>query len=265
MKTARKLASPVSRFLCLLLSAGFLLLSGLPVSAAADDIPELFVGDLVTFGTYPQTEEGTDQTPIQWQVLDVQENRALLLSSYGLDAQPFNTKWSEEVFWHNCTLRAWLNDDFMNRAFTPEDQSAILLTDLVNDRSQGYSGYSRHHGEDTQDKIFLLSYLEAHNYLGVVFWGFHDESNVRSRVTPTPYAKKAGAWSDYTFHTADGGRAGWWWLRSPGLIRGNASRVIWRGSLCNRKINTTDGCVRPSLWVDLGKASSLTLAIPAGE
>ena len=50
------------------------------------------VGDYVTFGRYPQTEAGNDQTPIEWLVLDIIGNQALLLSRYGLDAVPYNKK-----------------------------------------------------------------------------------------------------------------------------------------------------------------------------
>ena len=47
-------------------------------------------GDYVTFGTYPQTASGTSSTPIEWLVLDVKGDQALLLSRYGLDAIPYN-------------------------------------------------------------------------------------------------------------------------------------------------------------------------------
>ena len=52
----------------------------------------LEVGSYISFGTYPQTESGNDATPIEWLVLDYDEdnNRALLLSRYGLDAKPYN-------------------------------------------------------------------------------------------------------------------------------------------------------------------------------
>lgn len=37
------------------------------------------VGSTVLFGHYPQTAEGMNNTPIEWQVLDVQGGKALLL------------------------------------------------------------------------------------------------------------------------------------------------------------------------------------------
>ena len=233
--------------LCLALAAVFA-----PAAPARAESAGVAAGDRIFFGSYPQTEEGTDHTPIEWQVLDVQDGKALCLSYYGLDAQPWNTEWAE-VSWDGCSLRAWLNDDFLNAAFTPEEQAAVELTHVENGRPQNYGGYSIHHGEDTEDRVFLLSYAEANRYLKVIYWGIDDESNVWSRVTPTPYAISRGAWRDLNFFTRDGDRAGWWWLRSPGLIQGNAARVIWRGSLCNRKVQTTDGCVRPAFWLNLDR------------
>ena len=49
------------------------------------------VGNTVLFGAYPQTEEGGDNTPIEWIVLDTQEGKSLLISKYGLDARQYHT------------------------------------------------------------------------------------------------------------------------------------------------------------------------------
>ena len=50
------------------------------------------VGAHVTFGTYPQTEGGEDRTPIEWMVMDVdEENQTAFLSSLrGLDTKRHN-------------------------------------------------------------------------------------------------------------------------------------------------------------------------------
>lgn len=83
------------------------------------------VGNYVTFGTYPQTALGNDQTPIEWLVLARDGRQALLISRYGLDAKPYNTKLSSTT-WGKCTLRTWLNDTFLNKAFSSTEQTAIL-------------------------------------------------------------------------------------------------------------------------------------------
>ena len=85
----------------------------------------------MTFGTYSQTAEGNDETPIEWLVLDRNGDHALLLSRYSLDVHAFYPE-HVDITWEKGTLRAWLNDDFLNRAFTAEEQAAILLTSLDN-------------------------------------------------------------------------------------------------------------------------------------
>ena len=118
------------------------------------------IGGIVTFGRYEQDgneENGPEE--IEWVVLDVQDGKALLLSKYGLEAKPYNTEYTD-VTWETCTLRAWLNSDFLNKAFSTEEQSAILTTTVDNSSSQGYNDLISIDGNNTQDKIFLLSYAE---------------------------------------------------------------------------------------------------------
>ena len=126
-------------------------------------------GDIITFGHYEQDNNlDNGPEPIEWIILDYDEatHRALLLSRYGLEAKPYNT---EEVgtTWEKCTLRSWLNDEFLNAAFSTEEQSAILVTDVDNSDGQCYNGWGTSGGNNTQDRIFLLSYAEANKYLGV--------------------------------------------------------------------------------------------------
>ena len=114
----------------------------------------------MTFGHYPQTSRGNDNTPIEWLILAREGNKALLLSRYGLDAQPYN-KERACVTWEECTLRTWLNGTFLNKAFTAQEQAGIVLTSVDNSKSQGYIGWSTNGGNNTRDKIFLLSCREA--------------------------------------------------------------------------------------------------------
>ena len=201
--------------------------------------PAVAVGSIVHFGRYPQTAAGTDMTPIEWIVLDVRGNKALLLSRYGLDVKPYHLKY-QTVTWEQCTLRSWLNGEFLLRAFTTREQTAILVTIVNNDRSQGFSGWFSSGGDNTQNRIFLLSYAEANKYFHVT----HDD-NVRARLQPTAYALKEGAWTNSDFKTA------WWWLRSPGTDQYYAAIVNSAGFLYDKFVDTDNGCVRPAMWVDL--------------
>ena len=76
-------------------------------------------GDIIKFGSYPQDANGV-KFPIEWLVLDVKENEALLISRYGLDYKPYgNDPYS--FWWERSELRRWLNDNFIKSAFSNED------------------------------------------------------------------------------------------------------------------------------------------------
>ena len=108
-------------------------------------------GDLVTFGTYEQdNDKGNGAEPIEWIVYDIADDgTCLLLSVYGLDCQPYNKK-DGDYTWEQCSLRAWLNDDFYNAAFADDEKAKIQLWDVANK-----------YGNDTQDYVFLLTRQEV--------------------------------------------------------------------------------------------------------
>lgn len=214
--------------------------------AAARDA-KFAVGNYVSFGTYPQTKAGNDATPIEWLVLARDGNKALLISRYGLDAQRYN-KDTTSVTWETCTLRTWLNGTFYNKAFSSAEQAAILTTNVDNSKNQCYSGWSTSGGNNTQDKVFLLSYAEANKYFGVPYG---NSSNTKSRIAPTAYAIAHGAWTSSSKKTADDIDAGWWWLRSPGNYQDFAAVVDTDGSLRNITVNYVSGSVCPALWVNI--------------
>lgn len=198
------------------------------------------VGNYVTFGSYPQTADGDDMTAIEWLVLAREGKKALLISRYGLDAQKYHSE-STAITWQTCSLRTWLNSTFLNKAFTATEQSAILVTNVDNSKAQGYSGYSTDGGNNTEDKVFLLSYAEANKYLGITDDGYNEELSVEA----TAYAKKQGVFisDDNTI---------WWWLRSPGEAKGKAIEVCPGGSISSRYvIRNSPPAVRPALWVNL--------------
>ena len=204
------------------------------------------VGNYVTFGHYPQTSAGNDSSAIKWLVLARDGNKVLLLSRYGLDMKPYNTQYTD-ITWEKCTLRTWLNGTFLNKAFTAPEQAGILLTNVDNSKSQGYSGWDTNGGNNTQDKIFLLSYAETNKYLGVT-WG---SNNMKPRIVLTAYAVKQGAYTSSSNNVADGTTAEWWWLRSPGSDQRHAARVLADGSLNNRNVSDVKGFIRPALWINL--------------
>lgn len=218
-------------------------------AAAAARAAQFVVGNYVTFGEYSQTAAGKDMTPIEWLVLARDGNKALLISRYGLDAQKYNTI-NTGVTWEKCTLRTWLNNAFYNKAFNSAEQTAILITSVDNSKCQGY--WSTEGGNNTQDKVFLLSYAEANKYFDVENWQNNGATdNVKSRVAPTVYAIAQGAGKNSSYKTADGIDAGRWWLRSPGVSQYDAAYVSTDGSLYANRVNVGSGSVRPALWVNI--------------
>ncbi len=210
------------------------------------ELKEASVGDYVLFGRYEQDNDNSSgREDIEWLVLDIQENRALLLSRYALDCQPYNAEY-EDVTWETCTLRRWLNKVFINNAFSSEEQIAILSTTLDNKDNQVQSPlYNTHQqnrvlntdgGNNTEDRIFLLSSDETIEYL---------PTNKEKACQVTEYAINQGA--------SHSNESAWWWLRSPGGNSSSASYVKGEAIYnAGRNVNGIDA-VRPALWIDLNK------------
>lgn len=211
------------------------------------------VGSYVTFGVYPQTEAGTDNTPIEWMVLAKDGNQVLLLSRYGLDAKGYHSS-ERDVTWETCSLRSWLNSTFINRAFSGEEQKGILLTDVSNAPNQGNANWSTDGGRDTQDRIFLLSAAEVNQYFGLDYDVWPEDT--KAYMEPTAYARGKGALVSNSILTEDGKPTGLWWLRSPGEEQGFASYVMCDGGLGSAFVGESKErilwcCVRPAMWIDL--------------
>lgn len=199
---------------------------------------------------YPQTKDGTDSTPIEWLVLDydAEKNRALLISRYGLELKPYNTR-ETSITWEKCSLRTWLNQLFITKAFDISEQAAILLTKVDNSSIQGYNKWSASGGKTTQDKIFLLSLAEANKYFDVTI---DNDYNKKARIHETDYATQQDPdpyISDYL--TEDGMDATVWWLRSPGFEQERAAFVNCAGSFGAEFVSRKDVAVRPAFWLDL--------------
>ena len=200
------------------------------------------VGNIVRFGHYEQDNElDNGQEEIEWIVLDVQDGKSLLLSKYGLDSKPYNAI-NTNITWEICTVRNWLNYVFLKAAFTVEEQSAILTTNVDNSKSQGYGGYDTNGGDNTQDRIFLLSNHEV--------FDLYLKNDGAVKCVPTKYAKAQDAYVSSSYK-ADGQAAGWWWLRSPGYDQRSAMTVGGGGTRSNRDVNRDSGCVRPAIWINL--------------
>ena len=149
-------------------------------NGVADGAASVVVGDYVTFGRYEQDDDfGNGAEAIEWQVLAVEDGKALLISRYLLRGDSYNSSY-EQVTWEECSLRTWLNGIFLNDAFTQSEQAWIMTSKVTADHN---SQYNTDAGRDTQDKVFLLSLSEAYMYFS--------DSEAR-RCKPTARAEAQG-------------------------------------------------------------------------
>ena len=208
--------------------------AGAAAPTLAQKAMTLAVGDHVTFGHYEQNGDlARGKEPILWRVLEVSGDEALLLSEYGLDAQPYNTR-SSSVTWGGSSLRKWLNEDFLNLAFSEKEKERVLPALIDNGPSAGSPLWTSSGGMNTIDRVFLLSYAEAGKYF---------KSNEDRAAIPTAYAVQENV------YVYDANGACQWWLRSPGMNQNFAMRVAAPGNLSSDGVASKMNAVRPAIWV----------------
>lgn len=209
-------------------NSAFLLFSQIPDYKDAEaKIQECYigkfnVGDIYTFGKYEQDNKRENgKEDIEWLVLAKEDSRILVISKYALDSKSYNTIY-EDVTWETCTLRKWLNNDFINSAFTEEEKAKILTVTVTTDDNPEYS---TNPSSATQDQVFLLSITEVEKY-------FTSDSTRQCK-----YFYNSNSWC--------------WWLRSHGYDC-HASYVLTGGGIdyYGRYVNNVNA-VRPALWIDL--------------
>ena len=156
-----------------------------------------------------------------------------------LDCKPYNTSYTDvtcytDVTWETCTLRKWLNSDFINAAFSADERTMIPTVTVSADKNPDYI---TNPGNATQDQVFLLSITEVNKYFS---------SYSARQCKPTDYAVANGAWEN------DSGNC-WWWLRSPGNTQDRAAYVLLDGDVNENgfKVFHDSNAVRPALWIDL--------------
>ena len=188
------------------------------------------IGETIEFGNYPQEEDGTEK-PIEWIVMKNEGNQVLLLSKYVLDTKPYN-KESKAVTWETSDIRKWLNNEFYTTAFNKAEKGRIQTTLIKNEDNfeTKTSG-----GNDTKDKVFLLSQKEAETLF----------SNKKERIAKaTGYTQKTGVYVNERTNAL-------WWLRSPGNGSDAAGTVHWDGWINSDGYYVSydsDG-VRPALYL----------------
>ena len=146
--------------------------------------------------------------PLKWRVLDpstglvlcesIIDSQAYSNTIYIYGTDPYHSSWN--AYWNDAeythyandyatsSIRAWLNNDFYNTAFSSSQRASILTSELDN---RAYStSFSKFDSETTYDKVFLLSWSEMQN----TAYGFpaHTDSSSARRAKGTDYAKCQG-------------------------------------------------------------------------
>lgn len=200
----------------------------------------------VQFGHYSQGGKSVD--PIEWRILEENDSGMLLLSQYGLDLQPYDIDESD-ISWEACYMRKWLNETFINEAFTEEEKELILSTEIqsVNLTYKGMiPGLEIQEVSNieeikevrkTEDKLFLLSEEEAYEYL---------EPRYTLECEPTAYAVRQGVSVDAYLNNCN------WWLRSNFEDRHNYLYYVYYSGHIFSGLSMegwTRRAVRPAMWV----------------
>ncbi len=201
---------------------------------------DIKIGSLLSFGEY------------SWRVLDIQDNKALIITEYIIDQRPYHDAYTD-ITWADCYLRKYLNGEFLSK-FNTADQARIIP---VLNRNPDNQWYGSKGGADTWDSVFLLSIEE------VVCKYFGDSST--KLYNP---GKKQRYWFERKDENNIKRQAKlvfnkgncWWWLRSPGRVSVKAAYIHGDGNIGIQgnnvlKGNISDGrCtggVRPALWLKL--------------
>ena len=176
----------------------------------------------------------------------------MLLADRMPDTCPFNDTYND-TSWSDCSLRRWLNGEFMSRAFTETEIAAIEETDVKNVANY-YFGTDC--GPDTKDRVFVLSESETFSSPLAVEYGFSDKDSGNDparRFRSTLYAKCRGAW----WSPVDKYRGvSFWFMRTVGYTKANVVYVGESGDTYNRGIVVTcdDSAVLPAITLNLSKA-----------
>ena len=139
------------------------------------------------------------------------------MSNDSIGTQSYNDS-STSVTWETCALRGWLNETFVNEAFSELEQEAIIETQIDNPDNEKFGTFG---GRPTKDKIWLLSTREVYKYFTK---DFSENSNFEG-------------WKKTC------------WLRTPGFTPLEAAVVHKDGKIGHVSVVRIKD-VRPVMWIE---------------
>jgi len=184
---------------------------------------------------------------VEWNILKEEDGKAMLIANLILDSQDYFPKNSFYSFSHNggdgyannyelSNIRKWLNDNFYNTAFLDYEKAIIQTTLVDNSAATTESSTNSYACNNTNDKVFLLSFKEATNTSCF--------ENFSARQTNgSDYAKAQGLFSGNYF--------GEWYLRSPYCLASESYYVTNDGNIMDGTVDCSYHGIRPALWISL--------------
>ncbi|MBO4555792.1 MAG: zinc ribbon domain-containing protein, partial [Elusimicrobiales bacterium] len=227
------------------------------------------IGEIIELGSWRYEADGTKR-PIKWQVMEIGEDgTAVLLSCYAIDNHAYHSK-RVDITWAESDIRAWLNGEFYENAFSNEEKRRIIPVRLKNNDNKGeftqeyvdylkrwgidgssYLGQEWHTkgGSDTTDKVWLLSLDDMKKYSHI----FKKDKDRQLKPTPNMCTRHEYGQGKYFQKNNCVGNA-WWWLRSPGPNQNLAAAVYDDGFVYDALgayVGGVRGGVRAALKINL--------------
>ena len=197
---------------------------------------EADVGDVIVFGSYEQDNDISDgKEAIEWVVLEKNGDSLLVISRYALDGRVYDESYLGGITWDTCSLRRWLNNGFLNEAFSQTEQMKIeessVETAVI---SEGVNMGSR----ESKDRVFILSTEEAQQYL----------TEELKKCEATAYAAEQDVYiSKFTGYCR-------WWTRTSVSGSNDAAFVDSEGSLDSGYSSTySSNAVRPAMRIRIAE------------
>lgn len=221
------------------------LVSTIPGGEQVVELSSAVLGNLVEFGTYEQDNKTeTADEAIVWRVINKEGSKLMLISEKVLDAHAFDKELKGDK-WATSDLRTFLNGEFVTAAFSAEEQTKLLDTNITTEDNAKYVIDS---GADSTDKVFVLSKAEAESLLKRWNQGWE-------LAEATLYSQNRdginGTYDHGVTVDPDYGTAGWW-LRDAGENDISAMYMFYYGEACEKGtlVRNTYLGVRPCIWID---------------
>ena len=243
------------------------------------------IGDLIGFGEYDIWPYNDQKEVIRWRVIYKKGDDLLVLCDRLIDAFSYNhnpeLRDLDSITWENCSLRAFLNDPegFLS-CFTKEESDMIRTAHLENkaankelmkywgdfvdqDEKKTFSDLAvqdLNDENDTDDKVFLLSFQEVEKYFGTAEEPYDGNSDYPYNAMPSSSKWKAGVTPSVDYNLSGAGYYdmdtlnGAWMTRTLSTDHHNEKMVTYitsEGQVFNY-FTHTPMFIRPAMWIHTG-------------